>query len=80
MMFQINFQKVPFRFQMTFILAGSQLPLLYFIHAQEGKRNIAALRGIEAVPRDYNTYYIENKIKVINADSVIRTPCVCSNL
>lgn len=33
-MFQIHFfQKVPFGVQMTFILAGGQLPLQYFIHA-----------------------------------------------
>lgn len=65
---------------MTFILAGSQLPHQHFIRAQEGKRNTAALCGIEAVPRDYHTYYIENRIKVINADSVIRTPWACSYL
>lgn len=74
------FQKVTFRVQMTFILAGSRLPLHYFIHAQQGKGNTAALCGIEAVPRGYHTHYIENRIKVINADSVIRAPWVCSCL
>lgn len=81
MMFQINFfQKLTFRVQMTFILAGSQLPLQYFMHTQQGKRNTAALCGIKAVPRGYHTYYIENRIKVINADSVLRAPWVCSCL
>lgn len=46
--------------------------LQYFIHAQQGKRNTAALCRIEAVPRGHGTYYTGNSIKVINADLVIR--------
>lgn len=42
------------------------------MHAQQGKRNTAALCKIEAVPRGYGKYYTGNSIIVINADSVIK--------